>query len=265
MEWTERVTRDKAVHIYTWYAKWYVKCQVNICIFMRHKMRKSKLALVLTLHPWWRRLLAFIGQSTRCTFTGHPHDWVVQLDGSDPVPLASTYREPGYLSGYKHLEVSVVDTLAWNGDDPRYVPPINVAAPLANCHACGQTQSDDPEQNHCCCFPWLFGRGLRRPASVQVFRTRDGRNNGLIMALTSVERGAAIGKFVGLITKGVEDLNVMNASTGVAVLSVDLAGAARELHALHQPQLQPQRTVSALYLAKHTAHHFSKQEHQGGE
>ncbi|KAJ4148292.1 hypothetical protein LMH87_002770 [Akanthomyces muscarius] len=167
-----------------------------------------------TLHPQWRQLLAFIGQSTRCTFTGHPHDWVVQPDGSDPVPLLSTYREPGIVSAFKHLEESVVDTLAWHGDDPRYVPPVNVAAPLANCHACGQTQSDDPEHNQCCCFPALFGSGRRRPASVQVFRTQDGRNNGLL-ALTSVERGVAIGEFVGLITKGVEDLDVMNASTGV--------------------------------------------------
>lgn len=180
-------------------------------------LRRLRLRLEVvadTLHPQWRQLLVFIGQGTRCKFTGHPHDWVVQLDGSDPVPLASTYREPGYFSGYKHLEESVVDTLAWNGDDPRYVPPTNVAAPLANCHACGQTQSDDPEQNQCFCFPLLFGCGLRQPASVQVFQTRDGRNNGL-MALTSVERGAAIGEFVGLITKGVEDLDVMNASTGV--------------------------------------------------
>lgn len=107
----------------------------------------------------------------------------------------------------------MVDTQAWDGDDPRYIPPVSVAAPVANCHACGQTQSDDAVHNQCCCFPSLFG-GSRRPAAVQVFRTQDGRNNGL-QALTPVERGAAIGEFVGLITKDIEGLDVMKGSTGV--------------------------------------------------
>ncbi|OAQ99392.1 hypothetical protein LLEC1_05087 [Akanthomyces lecanii] len=175
-----------------------------------------------TLHPQWRQLLAFVGQSTRCGFTGHPHDWVVHLDGSKPVPLATTYREPGFFSAFKHLEESVVDTLAWNDDDPRYVPPSNVAAPLAKCHACRQTQSDDPEQNQCYCFPALFG-GPRRPAAVQLFRTRDGRNNGLL-ALMPMERGDAIEEFVGLVTKGVEGLDVMNASTGLGPIRYGRGG-----------------------------------------
>ena len=51
------------------------------------------------------------------------------------------------------------------------------------------------------------------PSPVQVFRTLDGRNNGLI-ALCAFERGAAIGEFVGVITKGLQDVDVMENTTG---------------------------------------------------
>jgi hypothetical protein len=45
-------------------------------------------------------------------------------------------------------------------------------------------------------------------ASVQVFRTHDGRKNGLA-ALCPFERGVGIGKFVGLITRGLRNRDVM--------------------------------------------------------
>lgn len=138
---------------------------------------------------------------------------MVHLDGSDPVPLRSTYIGSDPFFTFEHLEESIVDAQAWDGDDPRYVPPVSVAAPVADCHTCGQAQSDDPIRNLCYCFPSLFG-GPRRPTTVQVFRTPGGRNNGL-QALTPVERGAAIGEFVGLITNDVEGLDVMKGSTGV--------------------------------------------------
>ncbi|KAM3443874.1 hypothetical protein MY4824_000322 [Beauveria thailandica] len=164
-----------------------------------------------TLHPHWRQLLACIGESTDRLFTGHPHDWVVSLDGSDPVPLRLTYVESDPFFTFEHLDEAIVDTQAWDGADPRYISPATVAAPIAECRVCGQTQSNEPTKNQCYCFPSLFS-GPRQPAMVQVFRTLDGRNNGL-QALTPIERGGAIGEFVGLITKGIEDLDVMRGLT----------------------------------------------------
>lgn len=166
-----------------------------------------------TLHPQWRQLLAFVGEDTRRVFTGHPHDWAVNLGGSDPVPLRSTYVESDPFFTFEHLKESIVDRQAWDGEDPRYVPPVSVTAPVANCRACGQEQSDDAMQNQCYCFPSLFGCS-RQPAMVQVFRTLDGRNNG-VLALTDVKRGVAIGEFIGFVTKDVEDVDVMKDSTGV--------------------------------------------------
>ncbi|KAH6677020.1 SET domain-containing protein [Plectosphaerella plurivora] len=214
-----------------------------------------------TLHPTWRQLLVIVGESPQRRFCGHPHDWVVRQDGSDPVPLRSTYLEHDPFFSFEHLEGgSVVDADAWGpDDDPRWVPPPNAAACVTGahvCHSCGQEQSEDPKANSCYCFPTLFGGGsgntitsssttagpgpasasasasgsgagpsssgtspgigarMRNSVPVQVFRTTDGRNNGLI-ALCPFERGAAIGEFVGLVTKDLHDLDVMDSSTGV--------------------------------------------------
>jgi hypothetical protein len=49
-------------------------------------------------------------------------------------------------------------------------------------------------------------------APVQVYRTPNGRNNGLIACLP-FERGAAIGEFVGQITSGLSNLDVMVGQT----------------------------------------------------
>lgn len=178
------------------------------------RLRPSIAVAADTLHPQWRQLLAIVGQDPgRPSFTGHPHDWVINLDGSDPVPLRSTYIASDPFFTFEHLQESTVDSQTWGDDvDPRYVPPVSAAAPVSDCHTCGQTQSDDPTKNSCFCYPSLFG-GPRRPATVQVFRTPDHRNNGLL-ALTPAERGVAIGEFVGLVTKDVEGLDVMKGSTG---------------------------------------------------
>jgi hypothetical protein len=218
-----------------------------------------------TLHPTWRQLLVIVGESPQRRFCGHPHDWVVRQDGSDPVPLRSTYLEHDPFFSFEHLEGgSVIDADAWGpDDDPRWVPPPNPAACVTGahiCHSCGQEQSEDPKANSCYCFPTLFGGGsggssttinttntstgggsasasgsgsgsgsgagpssgsspgigarMRNSVPVQVFRTTDGRNNGLV-ALCPFERGAAIGEFVGLVTKDLQDLDVMDSSTGV--------------------------------------------------
>jgi hypothetical protein len=166
-----------------------------------------------TLHPSWRQLLALVGEKPERRFAGHPHDWVVVLDGSDPVPLHSTYLKHDPCFIFQHLDESIVDTRAWAGDDPRWIPPPSAALSLASantCRYCAQTQSDDPRLNSCYCFPSLFG-GPRPPCPVQVFRTPDGRNNGL-QALVGFERGTAIGEFVGLVTRGIEDLDVMESA-----------------------------------------------------
>ncbi|KAJ9130437.1 Histone-lysine N-methyltransferase EHMT1 [Pleurostoma richardsiae] len=166
-----------------------------------------------TLHPNWRQLLVVVGEASQQRFTGHPHDWVILPDGSDPVPLRSTYLEHGQLFSFEHLEESLVDINAWGGDDPRWIPPLNVAAcrrAVDTCHKCGQDQSDDPKVNACHCIPSLFG-GPRAPCPVQIFRTSDGRNNGL-QALVPFERGATIGEFMGLVTKDLRDVDVMDSS-----------------------------------------------------
>lgn len=168
-----------------------------------------------TLHPNWRHLLAIVGESSEPRFTGHPHDWVVFPCGSDPVPLRSTYLSRDPLFSFEHLDESVIDVRVWGGDDPRWVPPpIAMACFKAafTCRSCSQEQSDDPKLNSCYCFPSLFG-GPRAVSLVQVFRTSNGRNNGL-QALAPFDRGTAIGEFVGLITNDLQDVDVLSSSTG---------------------------------------------------
>ncbi|TDZ40550.1 SET domain-containing protein [Colletotrichum trifolii] len=175
-----------------------------------------------TLHPTWRQLLMIVGEPSQRRFCGHPHDWVVRHDGADPVPLRSTYLEYDPYFSFEQLEASVMDMSAWGTDDPRWVPPINAVAcvqGMHTCHSCGQEQSEDPKINSCYCFPTLFGSGRRSPCPVQVFRTPDGRNNGLT-ALCPFERGAAIGEFVGLVTKDLRDMDVMDSSTGVRAYQI---------------------------------------------
>jgi hypothetical protein len=216
-----------------------------------------------TLHPSWRQLLALVGENPERRFTGHPHDWVIFQDGSDPVPLHSTYLKHDPYFSFQHLDESIIDTRGWAGDDPRWIPPPSAALSLAgaSCRACSQTQSDDPKVNSCYCFPSLFG-GPRPPCPVQVFRTPDGRNNGL-QALVSFERGAAIGEFVGLVTCGIEDPRCHGERGREPQAVPDLAGPAGQFHSLCQPQLQAQCSVPALRLARHPANSLGEQRHRG--
>lgn len=167
-----------------------------------------------TLHHNWRQLLAIVGESTERRFVGHPHDWVVYQDGSDPVPLRSTYLtyDPNFT--FEHLDESVIDITSFGADDPRWTPPSTaVSIPGSNtCNLCSQVQSNEAAVNACKCFPSLFG-APRFPTAVQVFRTSNGRNNGL-QALVAYERGVAIGEFVGLITKDIEDQDVLDSKVG---------------------------------------------------
>jgi hypothetical protein len=174
-------------------------------------VRERAVAAADTLHPEWRSLLAAVGveeEGRRRRYTGHPHDWVAKADGGAVVPLRETYRNR-VLDGFEHVDECIVDTEAWGlRFDPRSIIPVGAGEFV--CDECRQRQSDDPKVNDCYCFPGLFGCAERLPCPVQIFRTGDGRNNGL-QALVSFERGIGIGEFVGLITKGIEGVDVMDA------------------------------------------------------
>ncbi|PSN67928.1 DEAD-domain-containing protein [Corynespora cassiicola Philippines] len=185
-------------------------------------LRKRLEVAADTLHPNWRQILSIIGEPSRIQYTGHPHDWVVSDDGSDPVTLRSTYMQWDPYFNFEHLDESTIDESAWGCDDPRWIPQTNALARSNGtfiCAACGEQQSDDPKKNACYCFPKLFGCVKRSPPPVQVYRTADGRNNGLV-ALTPYERGAAVGEFVGLVTKGLRHLDVMDSSTATAAYQI---------------------------------------------
>ncbi|KAG8163697.1 hypothetical protein KVR01_006994 [Diaporthe batatas] len=182
------------------------------------RLRNLKPAIEVTadtLHPNWRQLLTAIGEPSKQIYRGHPHDYVISLDGSSPVPLRSTYLQWDPDFSYQHLDEPVIDEVAWGCDDPRWTPPTTSisgepsALPL--CDTCGKEQSDDPKLNSCFCFPTLFGAAKPLPTPVLIFRTPDGRNNGL-MALCAFERGAPVGEFVGLVTKGLSDVDVMESA-----------------------------------------------------
>jgi ATP-dependent RNA helicase DDX49/DBP8 len=171
-----------------------------------------------TLHPHWRQLLAIVGEPQALKYPGHPHEWVVYEDGSDPMPLRQTYIEHDPFFSFEHIEESVIDESVWGCEDPRWMPLENAvtrANGIYNCALCNEQQSDDPKQNACFCFPSLFGCVKRKPPPIQIYRTAEGKNNGLV-ALTSFERGAAVGELVGLITNGVRHLDVMEGSTPLA-------------------------------------------------
>ncbi|TGJ80468.1 hypothetical protein E0Z10_g8294 [Xylaria hypoxylon] len=172
-----------------------------------------------TMNQNWRRLLSIVGEPPERMYSGHPHDWVICLDGSPPIQLRKTYLQWDPHFEYKHIDESVIDQAAWGYDDPRWKPPSSEAltriSSLFVCQDCLNEQSDEPKLNCCYCFPSLFGCATFTPPPVQVFRTPNGRNNGL-MALCAFERGAAVGEFIGVITKGLQDVDVMENATGSA-------------------------------------------------
>lgn len=172
-----------------------------------------------TLHPNWRQLLTTIGEPSRQIYRGHPHDYAICLSGSPPVPLRATYLQWDPNFSYQHIDEPVIDEHAWGCDDPRWTPPTTSSSgepsALPLCDTCGKEQSDDPKQNSCFCFPTLFGAARPLPAPVLIFRTTDGRNNGL-MALCAFERGAPVGEFVGVVTKGLSDVDVMESAVNAS-------------------------------------------------
>ncbi|KAI1438321.1 hypothetical protein GGR50DRAFT_488487 [Xylaria sp. CBS 124048] len=182
-------------------------------------LRPALEAAADTMSPNWRRLLSIVNEPSERIYDGHPHDWVVSLDGSPPMQLRQTYLQwdPGFK--YEHIDECIIDQAAWGWNDPRWTPPSTDALTRVSgrftCQTCAREQSDNPKRNECYCFPSLFGSAAPTPAPVQVFRTPDGRNNGL-MALCAFERGAAIGEFVGVVTRGLQDVDVMENMAGAA-------------------------------------------------
>ncbi|KAL2105156.1 hypothetical protein VUR80DRAFT_8919 [Thermomyces stellatus] len=165
-----------------------------------------------TLHPSWRQLLTIVGETeTQPRFEGHPHDWVVHPDGGKPSPLRLTYLDVDPSFSFEHVDECILDVDAWGADDPRWMPPSPGAA-ADICLTCGMRQDDDVQLNNCSCFPTLFPGPKTRPP-VQVFHTLTGKRNG-VQALTPFPRGTAIGEFVGLVTAGMRDLDVMVAERG---------------------------------------------------
>jgi ATP-dependent RNA helicase DDX49/DBP8 len=185
-------------------------------------LRKRLEVAADTLHPNWRQLLAIVGEPQTVRYPGHPHAWVVFEDGSDPMPLRQSYLTQDPFFSFEHIEESVIDDSVWGCDDPRWMPQQNAIAKAAGgyvCALCNEQQSDDPKLNLCFCFPSLFGCVKRMPRPIQVYRTADGKNNGLI-TLISIERGTAVGELVGLITNGVRHLDVMEGSTPLATYQI---------------------------------------------
>lgn len=132
-----------------------------------------------TIHPHWRQILSIIGMKSEPVYRGHPHDWVVSQD-HDPILLNTTYLQWTPDFSFEHLDASVIDQAAWSQNDPRNV---RMAAVTADghfiCQRCDKVQSVGTE-NQCSCFPNLFGNTRRRYCPVQIFRTNNGRNNGLM-------------------------------------------------------------------------------------
>lgn len=160
-----------------------------------------------TLHPRWRIMLGIVGESGQVKYRGHPHDWVVNGPGNEAIPLPETYRQWDRAFSYRHLDSSTVDEEAWPNFDPRTV--ILSSDPSAyKCEVCNEQQSNDPTRNGCQCYPNYYGSPKSNVVPLQVFRTANGKNNGLV-ACREFEKGWAVGEFIGLITYGLEGTDVM--------------------------------------------------------
>ncbi|KAK2867785.1 hypothetical protein FQN49_003476 [Arthroderma sp. PD_2] len=158
-----------------------------------------------TLHPEWRQLLNIISQDSSLVYTGHPHQWATR-NGEDALPLYLTYPHiPNF--GYEFIKESVLDRDAFGTEDPRRTPGIKPD----RCHDCGQYQSNNVERNRCSCFPTLYGNPTSHPP-IQIFQTSNGKNNGVV-SRCGFERGAAIGEFIGYITRGIAGVDVMAAGS----------------------------------------------------
>ena len=158
-----------------------------------------------TLHPRWRQLLGIIGGPAERRYTGHAHDWVVCGPGDEAIPLPTTYHQWDPNFAFEHLEKSCIDRESWGESDPRAVDA--VVPDIHICPICNERQNEDPKTNGCVCFPTLYGKNKEGFVPLQVFRTPNGKNNGLL-AVRAFEMGAAVGEFIGQITSGISGKDV---------------------------------------------------------
>lgn len=163
-----------------------------------------------TLHPRWRQLLGIVGAPTERKYFGHPHDYVIGMPNNEATPLSVTYQQWDKDFSFVHLDACQIDEEAWGLYDPRVVHTAHNQE--HTCQICNERQSEDPPLNNCNCFPNLYPQIVPHVAPVQVYRTPNGRNNGLIACLP-FERGIAIGEFVGQVTSGLSNLDVMVGQT----------------------------------------------------
>lgn len=190
-------------------------CKYRLCFDQPAiaKLRSIKVRAELaadTLQPQWRTLLSLVGQPTIVQWQGHPHDWTVSLKESGyPIPLAKTYVQWDPNFSFQNLQDSIIDVEKWGDIDPRRCDE----GPDFICRSCTLKQSAVPEENECECFPDLYSPNPPKPCPVQIFQTENGKNNGLI-ACCSFEAGQAIGEFVGMITQGLADVDVMQSQAG---------------------------------------------------
>jgi len=168
-----------------------------------------------TLHPCWRQVLGFLGLSSTRKYTGHLHDWVLTGRGNEAVSLASTYRKWDAHFSYRHIHESIIDEEAWGDHDPRTMNPSTSPEEAHTCQNCRQHQADESLENKCACFPNLYGTSRPKLPPVQIAQTSSGKNNGLFARLP-IERGSAVGEFVGRITTGVSGMDVMFGKTDQA-------------------------------------------------
>lgn len=129
-----------------------------------------------------------------------------------------TYHQWDRTFSYRHIDQSVVDEEAWDHYDPRTAIADDNPA-LLKCPNCSERQSNDPTLNGCKCYPNLYGTAKPSAVPAQIFRTPDGKNNGLV-ACCPFEEGWAVGEFVGLITSGLEGMDVMVGQTDRATYQI---------------------------------------------
>ncbi|KAK5107478.1 hypothetical protein LTR62_001096 [Meristemomyces frigidus] len=166
----------------------------------------------------WRQLLGIIGGPTERTYNDHPHDFVVCGSSGEAIPLPITYHQWDKEFSYVHLEESVIDREVWGDYDPRLVT-VDPPSDTHKCQQCQELQSDDPRDNRCVCYPTLYGSVRPGSTPVQIFRTPNGKNNGLL-ACCSFAAGTAIAEFVGLITANLANMDVMVGQTDKAVYQI---------------------------------------------
>ena len=167
-----------------------------------------------TLQPQWRELLSLVHEPIIIKWTGHPHDWTVsKLENEEPLPLAPTYFKWDPDFSYTQIRESIIDTTKWPTDTPFPDPRRCDDGPDFYCRSCGNLQSSEIELNACECFPDLYSPKPWRPCPVQIFRTNNGKNNGLTACCT-FEPGQAIGEFAGMITRGLANIDVMQSQAG---------------------------------------------------